>query len=181
MHAFWEIVASNSLVVAVLAVGVGLLGRIWKNPVALHLLWVLVLLKFVTPPVVTVHIALPMSQRPTALGQRATNREVAHQAPGVVPGSEIASAKDYAFNARPADDQAMAGSRAVGTDIRRLSPKRPSVSWLAVLAWTWAPDSPSSPPVTPTASFGFGDYFVLPKPLLPLCSAWRRRSASGLV
>src|SRR5208337_3007833 len=58
MHAFWEIVASNSLVVVVLAVGVALLGRHWKNPVGQHLLWVFVLLKLVTPPVVTVRVPL---------------------------------------------------------------------------------------------------------------------------
>jgi len=60
MHAFWEIVASNSLVVVVLATGVALLGRHWKNPVGLHLLWLLVMLKLVTPPVVTVGIPAPV-------------------------------------------------------------------------------------------------------------------------
>ena len=38
MHALLQIVASNSLVFAVLAVCVALLGRLWKNPVGLHLL-----------------------------------------------------------------------------------------------------------------------------------------------
>jgi hypothetical protein len=56
MHAFWEIVISNCLVVAVLGAGVALLGRYWKNPAGQHLLWVLVLLKLVTPPVVTVRV-----------------------------------------------------------------------------------------------------------------------------
>ena len=45
MQVFWETVASNALMVAVLAAGVALLGRVWKNPVGLHLLWVFVLLK----------------------------------------------------------------------------------------------------------------------------------------
>jgi hypothetical protein len=43
MNAFWEIVASNALLVAVLAAGVALLGRVWKNAAGLHVLWVLVL------------------------------------------------------------------------------------------------------------------------------------------
>ncbi len=66
MHAFLQIVASNAVVFAVLAVGVALLGRIWKNPMGPHLLWVLALLKLVTPPLVTVPLTLPMIERPTA-------------------------------------------------------------------------------------------------------------------
>jgi hypothetical protein len=66
MHAFLQIVASNSVVFAGLAVGVAMLGRIWKNPVGLHFLWVLALLKLVTPPLVTVPLTLPMIERPTA-------------------------------------------------------------------------------------------------------------------
>jgi beta-lactamase regulating signal transducer with metallopeptidase domain/thiol-disulfide isomerase/thioredoxin len=59
MQSFWEIVASNALLIVGLAVCVGLLGRVWKNPLCLHLLWVLVLLKLVTPPVAIVPIASP--------------------------------------------------------------------------------------------------------------------------
>ena len=51
MHAFWEIIASNALVATVLAIGTVLLSRVWKNPAAIHLLWVVVLLKLFTPPI----------------------------------------------------------------------------------------------------------------------------------
>ena len=66
MDVFWEIVASNSLVVVGLAVGVALLGRLWKNPNLLHLLWVFVLLKFVTPPLITIRVPLPAHSPPPA-------------------------------------------------------------------------------------------------------------------
>ena len=59
MNAFWEIVASNALLVVVLAVVVAVVGRFWKNPLGLYVLWLLVLLKFVTPPLLTVGLALP--------------------------------------------------------------------------------------------------------------------------
>ena len=59
MHAFWEIVASNAMLVAVLAVGVAVLGRAWKNPTGLHILWVLVLLKLFTPPLITIGVPFP--------------------------------------------------------------------------------------------------------------------------
>ena len=58
MHIFWEIVASNALLVIPLAMGVALLGRVWKNPAALHVLWALVLLKLFTPPIVTIAVPL---------------------------------------------------------------------------------------------------------------------------
>ena len=62
MHAFWEIVASNSLVVVVFATCVTLLGRIWRNSVGLHLLWMLVLIKLITPPLITVHVPWSVDQ-----------------------------------------------------------------------------------------------------------------------
>lgn len=51
MPFFWEIIISNTLLVCFLAVGVSLLGRVWKNSAAIHLLWVLVLLKLFMPPI----------------------------------------------------------------------------------------------------------------------------------
>jgi beta-lactamase regulating signal transducer with metallopeptidase domain len=62
MHAFWEITASNVLVVTVLAVCVAAVGRVWKNPAGMHFLWLLVLLKLITPPLVTVPLSLPTTQ-----------------------------------------------------------------------------------------------------------------------
>ncbi len=43
---------SNVAIVAVLAVAVYALTRFWRNPQLAHALWVLVLLKLVTPPFV---------------------------------------------------------------------------------------------------------------------------------
>jgi hypothetical protein len=48
MNAFGEMMTSNARLVAVPAAGVALLGRIWRNLLGLHLLWVL-LLKLITP------------------------------------------------------------------------------------------------------------------------------------
>ena len=70
MGLFWAVVISNGLLVIILAGGVALLGRIWKNPLYLHLLWVLVLLKFVTPPVVTIPVLSPPTQALPAMEER---------------------------------------------------------------------------------------------------------------
>ena len=53
MYSFWEIIVSNAVFATILAVGTMLLSRIWKNAAALHVLWVVVLLKLFTPPLVT--------------------------------------------------------------------------------------------------------------------------------
>ena len=50
MYAFWGIIASNAIVAMILAIGAVLLGRVWKNAAAIHVLWVVVLLKLFTPP-----------------------------------------------------------------------------------------------------------------------------------
>ena len=71
--------ASNALLVVVLAAGVALLGRVWKNPLCLHLLWVFVLLKLVTPPLLTVPVALPARQAPPASEERASSRPAGHR------------------------------------------------------------------------------------------------------
>ena len=56
MCTFWEIIASNAVVATILAIGATLLSRIWKNAAALHVLWVVVLLKLFTPPILTTEL-----------------------------------------------------------------------------------------------------------------------------
>jgi len=65
MQAFWEIVVSNALIATFLAIATALLSRVWKNPAAIHLLWVVVLLKLFTPPILTTGIPLPTQWRLT--------------------------------------------------------------------------------------------------------------------
>ena len=62
MNALLEIVISNSLFVIVLAFAVALVGRFVNNPPMLHILWLLVLLKFITPPLLTVPVVLKTTQ-----------------------------------------------------------------------------------------------------------------------
>ncbi len=82
MNAFWEVVASNAVLVVVLAVGVAVVGRFWKSPQGLYVLWLLVLLKFVTPPLFTVGFHLPgkpmavVPDDPATPGEEATTAEL---------------------------------------------------------------------------------------------------------
>lgn len=76
---FWVIVASNAALAGALALAAGLVGRFWKNAAAVHLLWLAVLLKLFTPPLVT--LAIPAwFERPASIGEPAesTPRGGAH-------------------------------------------------------------------------------------------------------
>jgi beta-lactamase regulating signal transducer with metallopeptidase domain len=66
MYAFWEIIASNAIVATILAIGATLLSRIWKNAAAIHVLWVVVLLKLFTPPLVTTALPVAFTSLPSA-------------------------------------------------------------------------------------------------------------------
>ncbi len=68
MYAFWEIIASNAVVATILAIGVMLLSRIWKNAAAVHALWVVVLLKLFTPPLITTELPFAFRLVPPAEG-----------------------------------------------------------------------------------------------------------------
>ena len=160
MQSFWEIVASNALLVVVVAAGVALLGRVWKNPLCLHLLWVLVLVKLVTPPMVTVPVVLPA--RPVPLASASEDRA---DSPGnvtplrvEVAGHETASGQEPDFVAigreqarlvedlpvpeRPAATDGVAASSiakadsSVAADTRTVAVPR-EIPWLTILAWTW--------------------------------------------
>ncbi|HEY2827453.1 MAG TPA: hypothetical protein VGJ04_07610, partial [Pirellulales bacterium] len=58
MNTFWELMASNALVATAFAIGTAIVSRFWKNSAAIHLLWVAVLVKLFTPPVMSVPLAV---------------------------------------------------------------------------------------------------------------------------
>src|SRR5260370_37689567 len=63
---------SNALVAALLAVGVALIGRVARRPALVHSLWLLVLLKLITPPLVSFPIpALAPPAREAAASEAA--------------------------------------------------------------------------------------------------------------
>jgi beta-lactamase regulating signal transducer with metallopeptidase domain len=136
MQPFWEIVASNSLLVVVLAAGVALLGRFWKNPLGLHFLWVLVLLKLVTPPVVTV--PLPWPARPVSLASEeyGANRRLADQSRTDAAGQETASTAVGRDLPRFQDDR-LVPQRSAPDLSAPLAAPRQGIPRLAVLGWVW--------------------------------------------
>jgi len=128
MHTFWEIVASNALLVTALAVGVAVVGRLWRNPAAMHLLWLLVLLKLFTPPLVTIGVPLPWGG--TAPTPEPFRVDGAKAYPPAAQGlsEELAAGPENAAPLGSADAAIGASVSAAG---------RPAPRWSMVLAWTW--------------------------------------------
>ena len=69
MNALLTATLSNSLVALLLALFAYLLSKLLRNPPLLHFLWLLVLIKLVTPPWTYFSIALPESMQTTILAE----------------------------------------------------------------------------------------------------------------
>ena len=59
MSTFGHIILSNVLVAAMLALVAAGLGRLCRRPALMHALWLLVLIKLITPPLVTLPMPWP--------------------------------------------------------------------------------------------------------------------------
>lgn len=146
MQSFWQIVASNALLVLVLAAGIALLGRIWRNPLCLHLLWIFVLLKLVTPPVATIPVAIPapitIPARHVSLESESPEPDgpLAQPSPIDVAGPETTF---IAVEPEPgpwpvANDQTVLEAESPNRGDASSAAICQSVPWLTVLGWTWA-------------------------------------------
>jgi beta-lactamase regulating signal transducer with metallopeptidase domain len=136
MNAIGVVVASNAAVVLLLAVGVALLGRIWKNPIGLHLLWVLVLVKFVTPPIITVPVPVPADKSP--LLSSATDRAVAVQPPAQPsPAATVAVNSAHKPNPRLGQESGVSESAQPACSVPPSIAAWHGIPWQTVLIWTW--------------------------------------------
>ena len=110
MSALLQIGLVNAAVATLLACAVALIGRRVRQPALMHALWIIVLVKLVTPPVFEVPLEVPVSfNRLTALADRLTdgaeNRVTAHveQRAVALASNRAALAEDDAVAAkRPA-------------------------------------------------------------------------------
>jgi beta-lactamase regulating signal transducer with metallopeptidase domain len=139
MSSFLEIVASNALLVTVLAVILVGLGRVWKQAASMHVLWVLVLLKLFVPPVFTIGIPAPAGRQEVA--SRAEEPRVAPTVDAVsaeavskrVDG-ELPWAVTYGEQAAP---RAVGASVPVVVPVAVASPVTAEVESARV--WNWPP------------------------------------------
>ena len=142
MQTFLPIVASNALLVVVLAAGVTLLGRVWKNPLCLHLLWLFVLLKLVTPPLVTVPVPLPERQASPAIEESAASRPLAAPSRVEIAGRAAAPATvdvNDAIAVHSHENRVTAESQAppASVDAVPANIEGQGMTWLTLLGWVW--------------------------------------------
>ncbi len=133
-----EIGITNALLAAVLAFFVFGVTRVWKNPHLAHFLWLLVLLKLVTPPILN----LPLS-----VGFSWYEREVAESAPSVSnPLMPTRSPEATRVNTQPAEQLEVAPvlqSMPLGISAARnesgwqVTGERSTLTWqsYAIAAW----------------------------------------------
>ncbi len=137
MHTFWEIVASNAVIVVALAAGVALLGRAWKNPSGLHLLWMLVLVKLFTPPLVTIGVPLPVDRAAPVPEPREAHKKEAPPPVVEAPVEAPAAVSLGARQARIFENGTVATSTDAATDAAAAAVEKRTLSWSTLLAWTW--------------------------------------------
>src|SRR5437763_15667868 len=96
MQPFLEITLTNIAMATALAVLAALVARVYRRPALSHFLWLLVLLKLVTPPLLPVRVHLPAAweaalpnrgPRPTGPEGRANQR----LGPAASAGNRLAS------------------------------------------------------------------------------------------
>src|SRR5262245_38164280 len=79
MHPLLEMVLSNALVATLLAVVAAVVSQVVRRPALTHALWLLVLLKLVTPPLVPVQLPWSLdntsAEPPTGPAETSANRQ----------------------------------------------------------------------------------------------------------
>jgi beta-lactamase regulating signal transducer with metallopeptidase domain len=145
MNGLLEFAVSNALVAALAAVIVAGVTRVWRNPHLAHLLWALVLVKLVTPPLVDVPIPvfsaspLPQALSPAVEAQAATTSgERIAAADTTHAGSAIAGSDPQPTTAGIAPKPTELGGD-LATSLAAAS--RTRFDWTAALVFVWATGS----------------------------------------
>ncbi len=81
MESLVHAMLSNALVVAVLAMLVAIMGRACRRPALIHGLWLIVMLKLVTPPLLPVSLPAGLELGPAAWSSDETREESRTQLP----------------------------------------------------------------------------------------------------
>lgn len=136
MTLLFSIALQNAIVATFLALLVWGTTRIWKNPPAAHLLWLLVLVKLVTPPLVNLDLGSWVAGPQTLTS--VVSRPIVDHPPSPVPKSPDI---DVALTPKVDGDP----NSVAADELRPAVPARPGITlttvWFAirpVLIWTWA-------------------------------------------
>jgi beta-lactamase regulating signal transducer with metallopeptidase domain len=128
MGALIQFGLANAGAAAVLAIGVAIVTRVWRNPHLAHALWLIVLLRLVAPPLFQIPLHSPdwLARRSPAIqpgtardGERSVPRPVVNQR----ETPDLTHAADLTFAARNA-----APDTSVRSSVRRLEPVTPTLA-----------------------------------------------------
>src|SRR5262245_58746708 len=82
VDALFRVGLINALVATLLAIGVFLISKRWRNPLVIHALCLVVLLKFVAPPLLGILIPHKVNDAPaTSTGESDVLSEFTYEAP----------------------------------------------------------------------------------------------------
>ncbi len=156
METFFQICLSNSLVALVLAVLATAVAAVGRRPALVHALWVLVLVKLVTPPLVSVSSSSATMRHLFVRARTAIAREAPARLPAEAPTSKRREYYTWRYWERPksaaADDLAWAKHAGTNPRIREIVEQR--ALWVAKAAETVTIPSPHSAPISPRAAEG---------------------------
>ncbi len=140
MTTFLHVGLSNALLATLIALVAIAVSRRWQHPPLLHSLWILVLLKLLTPPLVTLPITRPLPAD-SHLGE-AVRDAIPESAPASGPTVPVANLARESFSSDAPAARAWADSTsetadqpAVGADPVRIAPDRPLAGVMARLPW----------------------------------------------
>jgi beta-lactamase regulating signal transducer with metallopeptidase domain len=149
MESLVHILLSNAVVATLMAVVVAAVSRICRRPALTHSLWLVVMLKLVTPPLVPV--SLPLANAFSPIG---TSPAIVHIDRGARPGMEVAAlAQPYVDESAPCFSNELFSEAQTGLtktepevaeidDIRQsidLSDGEPHITAEFPFGWRWEP------------------------------------------
>ncbi len=119
---------ANAAAAAVLAIGVALITRVWRNPHLAHALWLIVLLRLVAPPLFRIPVSSPdwLAQRTPAVQPQTANEgelSVPHPVVNERGAANVTRAPDLTLTAKYA-----AADTSVRSSGRRLEPVTPTLA-----------------------------------------------------
>src|ERR687887_524383 len=122
MDTLLEVGLANALLAAGLGLAVALVTRVWRRPALAHALWLLVLLKLITPPLV-----------PLRLGWLSpAEGEQLPQAPSAIPEEVLVPA-----HSAPAPPEEKAADPQSPDPAPPAHPPRPALGWKPVVLTVW--------------------------------------------
>ncbi len=129
MESLVHVMLSNALVVAVLAIAVAITGRACRRPALIHGLWLIVMLKLVTPPLLPVSLPGGLELGPAAWSSGEMREEEQDSIAALVMSQDLENAGSEAAWSEPGSSKGdIAGGEALDRHLAAVSGVGPGMS-----------------------------------------------------